>query len=149
MKNERELPFRITVLRPLPGVTLRLQRGRAGLVPPTRISGERVSFDFTLRLAGAPPDPPNFRGELAQGPPAERFVYVNVGTLAGQADSCWTRRAKVMLSGISWEQIEEVSKDPEALLEARFAGAARDGGPACARVALLDGGWRIARREGD
>jgi hypothetical protein len=30
-------------------------------------------------------------------------------------------------------------------LEARFNGTARDGGPACATVPLLDGGWRTVK----
>ncbi len=36
---------------------------------------------------------PNFLGPFVQGPPVGLFVYVNSGTLAGQSDSCWTRRS--------------------------------------------------------
>jgi Family of unknown function (DUF5990) len=135
--NERELAMRITVLDPPPGVTFCVQRGKTDLVPPTRVSDGHVSFDFTLR--------PNLRGPFAQGPPAGRFVYVNSGTLAGQADSCWTRRAKVPLSGITWELIEQTLSAPNAVLEARIQGTAKDGGPACATVPLVDGGWRVVR----
>jgi hypothetical protein len=71
-------------------------------------------------------------------------VYVNSGTLAGQVDSRWTRRAKIHLEGISWELIERALASPGTVLEARIAGMARDGGPACATVPLLDGGWRIS-----
>ena len=142
---EPELPLRITVVHPPSGVAFRLQRGKNELVPPTRDRDGYLSFDFTLRVSNdRTKGPPNLRGALAQGPPAGRFVYVNSGTLAGQADSCWTRRAKVPLAGISWDLIEQILATPEAVLEACIQGTAKDGGPACATVPLLDGGWRIS-----
>lgn len=85
---------------------------------------------------------PNFLGPFTQGPRGARFVYVNSGTLAGQANTKWTRRAKVPLSGITWAMIKRAKG---AILEARIDGVGRDGGPACGTVPLLDGGWRIAR----
>lgn len=141
---EREISLRITVVHPPPGVTFRVQKGKSDLVPPTRDTGDPLSFDLTLRVSDSRPDGlPNFLGPFAQGPPAGRFIYVNSGTSAGQGGSCWTRRAKVHLSGISWEMIEQALAEPDAVLEARFAGTGRDGGPACASVPLLDGGWRV------
>lgn len=144
----RELSLRITVLHPPPGVTFGVQRGQGGkadLVAPTRSTTESLTFDITVRVGNDPADgPPRLLGPFVQGPPAGRFVYVNSGTLAGQADSCWTRRAKVFLTGISWPLIEEVMSKPDAVLEARIRGVARDGGPACAKVPLLEGGWKVA-----
>lgn len=132
---ERELPVRITVIHPPQGVTFRVQKGKADLVPPTRETGGQLSFDLTLRVSDSRPDgQPNFLGPFAQGPPAGRFIYVNSGTSAGQAGSCWTRRAKVHLSGITWELIEQALSTPDGVLEARIAGTGRDGGPACASV---------------
>jgi hypothetical protein len=143
---EREIPTRITVVCPPEGVTFRLQQGKTDLVAPAHATEDSLSFDFVLRVAGdRTVERPFFRGACAQGPPAGRFVYINSGTLAGQAESCWTRRAKVQLSGISWELIEQVLSSPEAVLEARIAGMGRDGGPACATVPLLAGGWRALR----
>ena len=88
-----------------------------------------------------------FFGAVAQGPPEGRFVYVCSGTLAGQAESCWTRRAKVPLDGITWRLIERVLSDGRLRLEARFQGRAGDGGPNCATVKLLEGGWRAVPTE--
>lgn len=141
---EPEIPLRITVVHPPGGVAFRLQRGRDELSSPGRDRDGYLSFDFTLRVGNdRTKGQPNLRGAFAQGPPAGRFVYVNSGTLAGQADSCWTSRAKVPLAGISWDLIEQVLATPEAVLEACIKGTAKDGGPACATVPLLDGGWRI------
>jgi Family of unknown function (DUF5990) len=143
---ERELPVRITLVRPPRGVTFCLQRGKAELVSSVRAAGDDISFDLSFRVDDRRPDGlPNFLGPFAQGPPAGRFVYVNSGTLAGEADSCWTRRAKLPLTGITWAMIEEALASPDAV-EARIAGTARDGGPACATVPLLENGWRIVKR---
>ncbi|HYH46255.1 MAG TPA: DUF5990 family protein, partial [Thermoanaerobaculia bacterium] len=79
-----ELPLRITVLHPVPGVTHRLQQGRLDLVPPVVEADDRLSFDFTLRVVEGPAGEPVLRGPCAQGPPAGRFVYINSGTSAGQ-----------------------------------------------------------------
>jgi hypothetical protein len=146
---EQDLPFRITVVDPPGGVAFRLQEKKDGLVSPTRSSRNVLSFDFELRLSGAPESgSPGLRGGCAQGPPSGRFVYVNSGTCAGQADSWWTRRAKVPLAGVTWELVEQVAASQDAVLEARIAGKAKDGGPACATVPLLDGGWHVSPRSG-
>jgi hypothetical protein len=140
----RSLPIRITLIKPPPGVPFCLQQGKDDLVPPSSDSGSITSFDFTVNIANDRADgPPKFRGPFVQGPPSGRFIYINSGTYAGQADSCWSRRAKAPLSGITWELIEEALSKSGAVLEARIAGTAADGGPACATVRLLEGGWKV------
>ena len=84
-------------------------------------------------------------GEFVQGPGADRFIYVTVGKRAGQPDSPWDRRAKVKLASITPGQVREVVERPGRVLEARFDGVGRDGGPNCATVPLIGDGWRIAR----
>lgn len=140
----QELPLRITLVQVPAGVTFCLQRGKAELVAPTQIAGDQISFDFTVRI-GQPQanGTPNFLGPFTQGPPAERFVYVNSGTSAGQATSIWTRRAKVKLVGITQTMIDGALATPGAVIAARIAGTAKDGGPACATVPLLEGGWKV------
>jgi len=69
-------------------------------------------------------------------------VYINTGVRAGQPDSCWDRRAKVPLGGITSDLIAAALAGDVAL-EARIEGTARDGGPACATVPLLGDGWRL------
>ena len=78
---------------------------------------------------------------FSQGPPSGRFVYVNSGTLAGQKGSCWSRRAKVPLTGITWDDLDAVRCGPVRVLEASIHGTGRDGGPACASVPLA-AQWR-------
>jgi uncharacterized protein DUF5990 len=139
-----DLPIRITVERPPAGVAIQVQRGRDGLLPPSRSSRQSISFDLVVRL-GNPRTPGTLRflGEFAQGPAASRFVYVNSGARAGQRDTCWDRRAKVALGGITPAQVLRVLADKRLVLEARIAGTARDGGPMCASVPLLGDGWAV------
>lgn len=133
-----ELLLRIVVRDPLPGVTMRVQRGRGELLAPIAATVAEVAFEVPVRL-GAPlaDGAPNFLGDYAQGKPRERFVYVNSGKRAGQRDSCWDRRAKVPLGGITWALIDQLRASEGHVLAGYVAGAAGDGGPACARVPLL------------
>jgi hypothetical protein len=141
VSREAKLSIRaqIVVVAPPTGVVFALQRGRRELGAPATSSRQDLQFDFTL-LAGRSADgSPRFSGEFVQGPAGGKFVYVNSGTLAGQADSCWTRRAKVHLKTLKWATVERAAAAGH-LLRARIAGTARDGGPACASVPLL-AGW--------
>jgi hypothetical protein len=141
---EHELPLRIVVLNPPPGVRFAVQRGRHELLPPAHASADALTFELSARTA-ARGEGVNVLGPFAQGPPADRFIYVNSGTGAGQAGTPWSRRAKVKTAGITAALVDEALATPGARLEARIAGRARDGGPCCATVPLLDGGWRVTR----
>lgn len=138
-----EIPIRIRVLRPLGGVTMRVQRGRDELLAPSEASPDALVFDFGVSVDISDAIP-NFLGKYAQGPKGERFIYVNSGKYAGQKDALWARRAKISLMSITREQIETVLKKRGAFLETAFAGTGgRDGGPTCASVKGTR--WRIAR----
>jgi hypothetical protein len=139
---KQEIPIRITVVRPLPGVAMQVQRGRDELLAPTEALDGSLSFDLPIAVdlsAGTP----NFLGKYAQGPKDARFVYVNSGTMAGQTFSCWTRRAKISLMTITAEQVNEVLASPGARLEISFSGTGSDGGPTCASVKTTSG-WKVA-----
>jgi Family of unknown function (DUF5990) len=143
---EREVTLRIVVEKPPAGVDFGLQRGRGSdyATIQTQRSGSRdMQFNFTVRVRGERGDAaPNFLGPFVQGPPGERFVYLDIGTYAGQADSCWSRRLKIPLRGITWEMIDHVSINSDSVLEARVPGTGRDGGPSCATVKPF-AGWNV------
>jgi hypothetical protein len=125
-----------------PPVRFKVQRGKDELLEATSASSSQLVFEFSVRARDDGFGAPNFLGPFAQGPVGGRFVYVNSGTHAGQADAGWTRRAKIPLGGITWSLIEKAAG---SVIEARIAGTARDGGPACATVPLLGGRWKIAQ----
>lgn len=140
-----DLPIRIAVVDPVPGLSIALQRGQAAkaeLVPPASQSSEAVAFDLEMTVDGRLPDGrPRLLGPVVQGPPKARFVYLAVGTYAGQAASSWGGRIKVPLSGLSWSQMEALS--PGQYLVARITGRSPKGGPALASVQILAPGWRM------
>ena len=141
------LPIRIVLLAPPAGVPWALQVGKAAastLVGPAVVTQDRVVLATTLSLAGVDSaGQPVLRGPAVQGPAGGRFIYANSGLRAGDTASGFDRRAKIPLATITPALLAEWRRTPGAWLEARVAGTGRDGGPACATVALLDGGWRL------
>jgi hypothetical protein len=139
--SEPILRLRINVQHPVPGVMLRMQRGRHELVEPAATTRDCTTFEFTVR-AGVRNGRPNFLGEFTHGPADARFVYVNAGTSAGQHHTPWSRRAKIPLGGISRKLIDAALRSG-GLLAVDIEGTARDGGPCCATVEPLGDGWRL------
>jgi hypothetical protein len=138
-----ELPIRIVVEDPVPGLAIALQRGKAAnatLVPPSSRSRDAVVFDLEVTVDGRLADGrPRLLGPCVQGPPEARFVYLPLGRYAGQADSPWAGRVKVPLGDIGGDQIEALT--PGARLAARIMGQSPKGGPALASTRLLSPGW--------
>ncbi len=141
------LTLRLIVREPVPGVALRIQRGKSDLVDPVSMSSDDVTFEIEVGVY-AVPGGFTLRGPEVQGPPAERFVYVNVGTYAGQPASPWSRRTKIPLGGITAALIEAAQSHGNCALVAEIGGRARDGGPAAATVKLLGNGWTVEARTG-
>ncbi|HEX3100148.1 MAG TPA: DUF5990 family protein [Pyrinomonadaceae bacterium] len=140
---KQEIPIRITVLRPLAGVSMKVQRGKDELLPPIAVEENAIAFEFeiTVDLSAATP---NFLGKYAQGPKDQRFIYVNSGSYAGQPGTCWNRRAKISLMSVTREQIEALVAKPGTILEAKFEGIGRDGGPTCASVKGVE--WKVVSK---
>jgi hypothetical protein len=94
-ESEREVPMRIAVLNPLPGVAMCVRRKDDELVGRAVSTGDDLSFNFVMRAKRVDGhDAPRLLGPFAFGPPAQRFVYIRVGTLVGQKEVCWTRRRR-------------------------------------------------------
>ena len=140
----RELTLRIVVEQPPSGVDFGLQKGAGSAyatVQTQRSRGDDLSFQFTPSIKDSPPrGPASLGGPFVQGPPAQRFVYIDIGTCAGQTDSVWTRRLKIPLAGIEAKMIEA-----GGILESRVPGTGRDGGPNCATVKDFEG-WKPVKR---
>ena len=147
---ELDLTFRIVLQKPTIGVDFGLQQGKGSdyeTVQTQRSTGDDLNFEFTPKIKDDRNEAmPNIRGPFVQGPANERFVYLDIGTYAGQQDSCWSRRLKVPLSGITWQMIDRALAEPKAILEARVPGTGKDGGPNCATVKPFDG-WNVVRRK--
>jgi hypothetical protein len=135
------IPLRLSVLNPPAGVRMKVQRGRDELLDPTRQLKDRLIFDFPVTVdvgSGSP----NFLGKYTHGPKTARFVYLNSGTYAGQTETCWSRRAKISLMGITAKQVRDLATMPGSRLEVSFEGTGGlDGGPVCGSIRSFVEGW--------
>ncbi len=144
-KNPSEaLALRITVVDPPPNILWALQSGRDELVRPTSTSKTRITFDFTVEVVAGDKPAVFASGSCRAGKASGRFVYLCIGAYAGQVGAPAGWRAKISLEGIGSELLKAVKAKRSGVLEARFAGTARDGGPSRASVPLSGEGWRIA-----
>jgi len=135
---ERELDLLIILERPPAGIDYALQEGAGNnykTVQTQRSSGRDLKFQFSVRVREGKDGQPNFLGPFVQGPTGERFVYLDIGTYAGQTNTLWSRRLKVPLRGITWEMIEKKNS-----LQTRVPGTGKDGSPTCATVKPF-AGW--------
>lgn len=140
---ERDLQFRIILERPPRGVLYGLQKGSGGeyeTVEKQLSKGNDLRFEFAVRVKENKEGSPNFLGAFTQGPASGRFIYLNIGTSAGQTNTPWSRRLKVPLRDIKWETLRKVTASQ--LLETRVAGTAPDGSPTCATVKPFSG-WNV------
>jgi hypothetical protein len=143
-----ELPIRIILIDPPAGVDFGVQRGRGAkyetLQVQQRTRGDIV-FDFSLTVNDSRKDGlPNFTGPFAQGPADGRFLYVDVGTYAGQKNTQWSRRIKIPLKDISWALVMKTTAKPGLALVAKIPGKGKDGSPSCATVRLLED-WEVVQ----
>jgi hypothetical protein len=142
-----ELPLRLVLIDPPAHIDYGIQRGRGSkyetMFVQQRTRGD-VSFDFSISVSvSGKTGAPNFSGEFVQGTPVRRFIYIDVGTCAGQKHTPWSRRMIVLLNGITQAQIDKALR-PGHRLCADIQGTGRDGGPSCATVPII-GGWKVVK----
>jgi len=144
-----EVPIRIVLVAPPVDVDFGIQHGKGSdytTILTQRSKGTDLELEFDLAVKDSAGDElPNFLGPLSQGPAASRFIYIDIGKSAGQTDSCWQRRIKVPLGGITWDLIQKAIANPKLMLEARLPGTGKDGGPSCATVNPIEG-WKCCKR---
>ena len=146
---EADLHLRIVLEKPPAGVDFGLQRGqgpRLQTVQIQRSNGGNLTFDCSVTVKDNRKDGlHNFLGPLTQGPPTERFIYFDIGQFAGQKDSCWNRRLKIPLVGITWDMIRQASAHQRLVLETSVPGTGNGGGPMCAKLKHVD--WKVVRSD--
>lgn len=135
---ERDLNFTIILEKPPAGVDYGLQEGSGNnykTVQTQRSTGGDLRFTFSARVREGKDAQPNFLAPFVQGPTHERFVYLDIGTYAGQINTSWSRRLKIPLRAITWQLIGK-----RKALKTKVPGTGKDGSPACATVKPF-AGW--------
>jgi hypothetical protein len=142
---ESEITLQIILIKPTSEVVFGLQKGSGNnyeTVQKQMATANDLSFTFTIKVKGdnAKDKLPKLSGSFVQGPTDNKFVYIDIGTYAGQSDTVWSRRLKVPLTGITWKDIESLSTN--SILQTSVPGTGKDGGPNCATVKPFEG-WHI------
>ena len=125
--------MRIVIDQPVVGVRHSLQDKDGGPFDgKASVAGEPLSFDFAIRVAPGP----KFHGDQVRREGHQRrFVYIRIGTLAGDHASPWNRRMKIDIHDIGQDLLDAAAKDGRRI-ELAVNGTGKDGTPACATVAV-------------
>ena len=136
-QGRTEIALHVVLQQPPPDVDFALQKGRGSIyetVQKQRSKGGDLKFAFSIAAKAAKDGSADFAGPFVQGPCGARFVYLDIGTYAGQSNTPWSRRLKVPLAGIDWKLIQKAEQRAGAIIETSVNGTGKDGGPACATV---------------
>jgi len=142
----QEISLKIILESPPAGVGFGIQKGSGNnyeTIEKQRSDGKDLQFEFTITVKWNKDGTPNFSGPIVQGPAGERFIYIDIGTYAGEAGSLWGRRLKIPLRGITTGTINKLLNDPALKLETKVPGTGKDGGPNCATVKPFSG-WYVS-----
>lgn len=124
--------LRLIIDDPVPGVRYSLQKDDLPFEPCTAGDGP-MTFEVPITLR---PDGRMTGPFVRREGPVRRFVYIRIGTSAGDHAAAWSRRAKIDI-----HDIPKALLVPDALLEVHLPGRGKDGSPACATVRPAIG-WR-------
>ena len=144
-----EISLSINLLKPPANTVYGLQKGSGNnyeTIQKQEGKGNNLEFNCTARVENlnSKKGIPNFLGPFVQGPKGGRFIYIDIGTYAGQVDSPWSRRLKIPLTGIGWNDLERIEKNPGSAFQTSVPGVGRDGGPNCATVKPFEG-WKLIK----
>jgi len=130
------ITLRLTIADPVAGVAYSLQDKANMPVEPRIASADPISFDAPVTLS----EDDRLTGPFVRREGAtRRFVYIAIGTSAGQHASEWSRRAKIDDHDIPADLLAPARQGE--VLEVVLPGRAKDGGPACATVRPIRA-WR-------
>lgn len=132
------------------GVAFGLQKGRGTHYETIQIQSaaeqkQTLYFECPAKISKNRDAPPDFSGDFVQGTKNERFVYLDIGTAAGQLTSVWSRRLKVPLRDITWAMVDTCLTDTTQSLVVHVEGIGKDGTPNCGTVKPFYG-WHVIFR---
>ena len=132
---DHPVTLRLTIADPVPGVRYSLQKDDAPFEPVTATDAP-LSFDVPVRLSN---DNRVLGPFVRREGPQRRFVYIRIGTSAGDHAGAWSRRAKIDIHDIPPLLLDRAREGQT--LEVVLPGRGEDGSPACATVRPITS-WR-------
>jgi hypothetical protein len=141
-----QLTLHITLKTPPANITYALQKGSGSkfeVLQVQKSTGSDLYFELTADIKGdkETTELPDFKGPFVQGPAQGRFIYLGIGSYAGD-NSFGGGRIKIPLTGITWQTVVQANANPKPMLETTVPGTAKNGGPTYATVKPFDG-WKL------
>ena len=145
-----DITLQVTLEGTPKGVLFGLQKGSGThyeTIEPQMGNGGSIQMTCSIRLKKDQKGNLDFAGPFVQGPNGVRFIYVDIGTAAGQHGSEWSRRLKIPLSGYMHAGNDPTSIPPESVFDVTINAIGKDGSPACGTVKNFDG-WKMVNEHG-
>lgn len=145
-----DITLQVTLEGTPQGVLFGLQKGSGShyeTIEPKMGNGSSIQMTCSIRLKKDQKGDMDFSGPFVQGPNGVRFIYVDIGTAAGQHNSEWSRRLKIPLSGYLLAGKDPASIPPESVFGVTINAIGKDGSPACGTVKNFDG-WKMVNEHG-
>ena len=141
---EKQIALHIVIEDAPPGVEFGLQNGKGNdyeTVQLQRSGNGNLNFKCNVTLRENSKSTLDFFGPFVQGPAEQRFIYVDIGTCAGQKNTEVSRRMKIPLHTIHKSTLSKLMLSNRPILETTIAGTGKDGGPTCGTVKATT--WRL------
>lgn len=136
----KEISLRIVLQNPVDGTIYGLQKGKGPIYETVQAqlgNGKEIIFDFTLHIKEANGSLPTLAGPFVQGPPGNRFIYISIGSYAGQTGAAWSGRIKVPLPEATF--LNTLSDEGNSCWSCTVPGRNEDGKPVFATVKPFSG----------
>ena len=135
-----EINLRIVLQNPIEGICYGLQKGKSPHYETLQAqlgSGHDLIFNFAIQVKETNGSISTITGPFVQGPTRNRFIYIGIGSYAGQKGALWSGRLKVPLPEVEFENIQADEGPP--LLTCNIPGRDKDGKPVFATVKPFEG----------
>lgn len=140
-----EITLRILLQNPVDGVMYGLQKGKGAHYEIVQVqigNQQDLTFCFVVQLKQVNKSALSLTGPFVQGTSGNRFVYVNIGSYAGQLGSACSGRLKVPIPEADFQ--DTLSTGSEYCWFCKVPGRTKDGKPVFATVKPF-GGWTIGK----
>jgi hypothetical protein len=137
-----DINLRIVLENSLEGTVYALQKGKGSnyeKIQPQVGNGKDLYFNFVVQVRQTNGSQFSFSGPFVQGTPENRFVYINIGSYAGQAVAQWSGRLKVPLPNPTLFSQNNAGKNH---FSCTVPGRTKDGKPVFATVKPFAGWFR-------
>ncbi|WP_041257293.1 DUF5990 family protein [Fibrella aestuarina] len=145
--TEAVFAFRINVEKPVAGAVYGLQKGSGNdyeTVQQQTASSEALTFTIALSAKRTKEGDLVLYGPFCQGPPHNRFLYLDIGSYAGQGNAPFSGRLKIPLPKLA-DELSSAAVAGRTLVATVYGTNEKTGRPVGGTGKPVDG-WKPDRR---